>query len=216
MNLINQKLNILIKKLNKNKYWKILIDIIINWNIPFFSLIKKYLVYISILWLIIFINPTLWKNFWEYSYDLLIIILLTSPISKIFPKFKILNKILILRRPIWIIIWSFLIAHLVWFLLVNNINIIDFLSKEILNYKSFLFWWIWGFIFMLFPLITSNNLSQKILKNKWKIFQKMTHWFFVFSVLHIYIRSWEFEDLIPLILWVILKIIVFKKVVILK
>ena len=206
----------IIKVLEKHKIWKILVDIIINWKIPFFEFIKKYLVYISLFSLSIFLYPKLFKEFWEYSFDLLIFILIFSPLSKILPRIQILNKILILRRSIWIIIWSFLIAHFIWYILVNNINIFSFLKDNIFNYYSFLFWWIWWFIFMLFPFLTSNNLSQKILKRKWIIFQKMTHWFFVFWVIHIYFLKWEIEELFILFLWIILKILATKKIVILK
>jgi DMSO/TMAO reductase YedYZ heme-binding membrane subunit len=216
MNLINEKLDNLIEILNKNKYSKILIDVFINWNIPFFNLIKKYLVFISILWLIIFINPKLFKDFWEYSYNLLIFILLISPISKIFPKFKILNKILILRREIWIIIWFFLLAHLIWFFLTNNIWVIEFIKSEIFNFWDLYFWWLWWTIFAIFPFITSNNLSQKILKRKWKLFQYATYLFFIFTVFHVYTLKWEIEELWVLFIWIILKIIEFKKVIILK
>jgi len=216
MNIIQDNFEKILKIAHKNKYSKILVDIIINWKIPFFEFIQKYLVYISLFSLIIFLYPKFFKDFWEYSFNLLIFILIISPLSKILPRIKILNKILILRRQIWIIIWSFLFAHFIWYILQNNIDILNFLKQNIFNYSNFLFWWIWWFIFMLFTFLTSNNLSQKILKRKWIIFQKMTHWFFVFWILHIYFSKWEIEELFILFLWIILKIIAHKKIVILK
>ena len=216
MNIIQDNFEKILKIANKNKYSKILVKIIIDWKIPFFQLIKKYLVYVSIFSLVIFLYPKFFKDFWEYSFNLLIFILIISPLSKIFPRIKIFNKILILRRQIWIIIWSFLFAHFIWYILQNNIEIIKFLKQNLLNYSSFLFFGIWWFLFMLFPFLTSNNLSQKILKRKWIIFQKMTHWFFVFWILHIYFLKWDFSYILLLILWIILKILTTKKIVILK
>ncbi len=217
MNQINEFFNKLIKLSEKNKYTKyLLIDIIIDWNIPYFQFIKRYLIYISLIWFTIFIYPKSFKDFWEYSYNLLIFILLISPLFKIFPKIKILSKIILLRREIWIIIWNFLIAHIIWFFIKNNINVFDFLNKKIFNLWSFYFWWIWWTIFMFFPFITSNNISQKILKSKWKYIQKLTYLFFIFSVLHVYTLKWDISELLIIILWIFLKILVHKKVVILK
>jgi DMSO/TMAO reductase YedYZ heme-binding membrane subunit len=208
--------NDLINTLNKYKYTKIIIDILINWNIPYFNLLKKYLILISLFWIIIFIYPNLYKDFWEYAYNLLITILLISPLSKIIPIFKILNKILILRRSIWIIIWFFLISHLIWFFITHDISIIKFISIHIFNIWWFYFWWLWWTIFAFFPFITSNTISQKILKKKWKLFQYWTYIFFIFSVLHVYTLKWHISELLIIIIWLILKVLAYKKVVILK
>jgi len=216
INYINSKLDILIKILNKNKYTKIIVDILIDWKIPYFNLIKKYLVYISIVSIIIFIEPKMYKDFWEWAMNLLLIILFISPASKIFPKFKFLNKLLILRRPVWIIIWFFVLAHTIWFFILKNVDIINFLQNEIINYKNQLFWWIWWTIFMLFPFITSNNLSQKILKNKWKIFQQLTYFFFIFWSIHIFLIKWHIGKIVIIFIWLVLKFLAHKKVVILK
>ncbi len=209
-------INNLIKEIEKNKYWKIIIDIIINWNIPYLMFIRKYLVFISLYSLIIFFNPRIFKDLWELWMNLLIIILFLSPLSKLFPKFKILNKLLILKRPVWIIIWSFIIAHIIWFLMINHINIIKFISTEIFNYKNQLFWWLWWAIFMLLPLITSNNLSQKILKNKWKILQQFTYLFFIFWSIHVFLIKWHPWKILIIFIWMILKYLAYKKVIILK
>jgi len=216
MNILNKNLDKLIEILNKYKYSKIFVNIIINWDIPYFNLIKKYLVFISIFSLMIFFNPNAYKEFWEKSYNFLILILLISPIVKIFPKFKILNKILLLRRPIWIIIWFFLLAHLIWFFLTHNVWVLEFINNEIFNFWSLYFWWLWWTIFAIFPFITSNTFSQKLLKRKWKLFQYWTYLFFIFTVLHVYTLKWEIEELWVLFIWIILKIIAYKKVVILK
>jgi len=216
MNLINSKINSLIKVLNKNKYSKILIDILVDWKIPYFNFIKKYLIYISLFSLIIFIDPKLSKDFWENWINLLLIILFISPLSKIIPKFKILDKFLILRRPIWIIIWSFILAHLIWFIILNNIDIIFFLKKNYLDYQNQFFWWIWWTIFMFLPFITSNNLSQKILKNKWKMIQQLTYFFFIFWSIHIFLTKWDFSYLLLIFIWLLLKFLAYKKIVIIK
>ncbi len=216
MKLVNKYCNKIEKSLKTNKYQKLILDIIVDWKVPYFNIIQKYLIFLSILWLLIFIYPKLYKDFWEYSYNLLIFILIISPLSKIFPKFKIFNKILILRRQIWIIIWFFLIAHLTWFFITHNIWILEFIKNEIFNFKSFYFWWLWWTIFAIFPFITSNNISQKFLKWKWKFFQYWTYLFFIFSTFHIYTIKSEFEELWILFIWIILKILVYKRVVILK
>ena len=195
---------------------KILQNILINWKVPYFNIIKKYLVYISLISLLIFINPKMYKDFWEWWMNLLLMILFISPLYKIFPKFKILSKILILRRQIWIIIWFFILSHLVWYILLNNVNILELLKNNIINYNSYLFWWIWWTIFMIFPFITSNNLSQKILKNKWKIIQQFTYLFFIFGSIHIFLIKGHIWKIIIIFVWLILKFLAHKRLVILK
>ncbi len=216
MTKLNKTFDNLINILEKNRYWKILIDIIINWKVPYFNFTKKYLVYISIISLIIFISPKMYKDFWEWGMNLLLTILFISPLYKIFPKFKILTKILILRRAIWIIIWFFILAHIIWYILINNINFFTLIEKEILNYKNQLFWWLWWTIFMILPFITSNNLSQKILKNKWKIIQQLTYLFFIFWSIHIFLIKGHIWKILIIFVWLTLKFIAYKKVVILK
>ncbi len=213
---LNKIFNNFIKKIEKNKYSNILVELLINWKIPYFEIIKKYLAYISILSLIIFVNPETYENFWEWGMNLLLIILFTSPLFKIFPKFKILAKILLLRRQIWIIIWAFIFAHIIWYILINNINLFNLISQEITNYKNYIFWWLWWIIFMIFPLITSNNLSQKILKNKWIMIQQFTYLFFIFWSMHIFLVENEIWAILIIFLWIILKILAYKKLVILK
>lgn len=180
------------------------------------NFLKQYLVFLSFVSILIFFYPEDFRTFWEYSWYLLTFVLIISPLSKLFPKILLFKKILLIRRSIWIIIWSLLIAHLVWFILVNNITISTFDYSKILDYNSFLFWWIWWFIFMLFPFLTSNTLSQKILKNKWKILQRFSYLFFIFWSIHIFFITWDLLNIIFLIVWIILKILAYKKVIILK
>jgi len=196
---------------------KRILNIVIKWNIPYFSLLQKYLWYSALWALTIFIFPEYFKDFWELAFNGLIFILFLSPAFKLFPRVKILKKLMVLRKQFWIIVWALTLAHFIGYIQVNNIHIFSVISENINplnNYTNFIFWWILWVLAMIFPWITSNTFSIKLFKKKWKYIQMMSYVFFIFSILHIYFRKWEIEDLAPLIIWIILKILVWRKVVI--
>ncbi len=198
---------------------KRILNIVLEWKIPYFSFLQKYLWYLALGAFSIFLIPWEFKEFWKYAFSGLIFILFLSPLSKIFPRIKILTKLMVLRKQFWIIVWALVFAHFVWFMQVNNIQIPQLISENINpleNYTNFKFWWILWVIAMLFPFLTSNNFSIKLLKKKWKYLQYFSYLFFIFTILHLYFRKWEIEEFLPLIIWIILKILVWRKVVIWK
>ena len=82
------------------KVYDFVYKVIFDGYIPYFDFVKKYVVYVSLASLMIFIDPSLFKDFAEIAWKLLIIILFISPLARLFPKIKLFSKLLILRRPI--------------------------------------------------------------------------------------------------------------------
>lgn len=151
---------------------------------------------------------------WFVSYYYLIIVLLISPITYIFYKIKKLKKytniIRLYKRPIWIVTWLLSFLHLIKFeeniysmwekFYSSKVSFLNFLIDSIINnngssilwmnYYSFWLWLIW-FIIMMTLLITSNNISQRILWAKiWKNIQKLIYPLFIIGILHIYFMWW--------------------------
>ncbi len=156
-----------------------------------FMLIKysKYIKYailsLSIFSLFVIFEPRSYKEFWEYSWILLLIILFIRPFRDIFPKCRLFTSIMIFRRELWILAWIFAIMHGIWY----------FLEKEgfslLLDQNTWsLSWYLWwGMIawIVTFPLLfTSNNFALKNLWFKnWKIIQRFAYLMFLFTAIHI-------------------------------
>jgi DMSO/TMAO reductase YedYZ heme-binding membrane subunit len=178
----------------------------------------------------------LWNDiqiFWFLSFYYLIFALSVTPVFKIwlsikrFKKYSI--KIFNYRRPIGILAGIFSFLHIINF--EKNIrNMWTRFYSDDMNYFSFLFdrifWW-WGesvfgmhfyafwiwitwFIIMVFLLITSNNISQKIMWAKfWKYLHKLVYPLFIIILLHIYfIWWWKGLYLYPWLFLIILRLYV--------
>ena len=154
------------------------------------------------------------KIFWFLSYYYLIFVLLVTPISKIFLKVqkikKYSNKIINYRRPIWIFAWIFSLLHLIHFeenirnmwnkFYIEKMTYWNFLLdwvfawwwESIIGMSFYAFWWgMIGFIVMITLLITSNDLSQKIIWAKfWKYLQRLIYPLFIIILIHIYLVWW--------------------------
>ena len=176
------------------------------------ALFKKYGAYLGLLGLLVLFFPQEYKDFWEYWWVLLIIIMFLSPTYKLFPKFSYLGKILPLRRQFGIICASFIIAHGVWAYMVGwRVD-----GGTFTNPSDFLLWGVLGWVVALPLLATSNNFAVKKLKKYWKVLQRLAYAMFLFWALHIYFIEKEIGILILLWVWVVMKILVMKKIVLWK
>jgi rubredoxin/DMSO/TMAO reductase YedYZ heme-binding membrane subunit len=176
----------------------------------FISLIPLIILYF--IWKEILENDVKITGFLSYYY--LVFILLISPLAYVFYKFKYLkrysNLVTSFRRPIWIITWILVLFHWLKFeerlyklweqYYSSKISFFDFTYNWVFNsttwtilwMNTYSFWfWIIGIIMMILLLITSNNISQKILWSKvWKNLQKLIYPLFIIIVLHIYFVWW--------------------------
>lgn len=148
------------------------------------NILKKILVFWNLLLFFIFIFPEYFWLFWKIWWYILFFILIIRPINDLLPN-KNLNFLVNLRKELWILCWTFIIAHLLWYFLYFEINPLDILNKKILSINWYLFWWLLWFLFMLPPLLTSNNFSILYLKKLWKPIQRLTYLFFLFWAVHI-------------------------------
>lgn len=181
------------------------------------TLIKYFRLYGAFLALgafAIFFIPGEYEEFGELGWKLLLIIMFSKPIYDIFPRITLLWKLLPLRRQLWIICASCIIAHGVGAYLVGW----RVTGATLSNPQDFLLWGILGWAVAVPLLLTSNNFAVKLLKKRWKLVQKLAYFFFVFGALHLYFIDPKeyFGVLILLIFWIVLKIMAAKKIVIWK
>lgn len=150
-----------------------------------FKAIKIILSLVPLLWIIVFFFPETYVEFWSISWNLLIIIMFLRPLRDIFPKLKFLDYWVKLRKELWIIVWIFWLAHVVWFFLWLWM-FVEFLSNPTMwDYKWYLFWWVLAFIVSIPLVITSNLFSIKLLGKNWKKLQALAYLMFFFTLIHV-------------------------------
>lgn len=160
--------------------------------IKYSKYIKYAIVSLSLFSLFIFFEPRVYKEFWEYSWNLLLLILFIRPFRDIFPKCRLFSFIMIFRRELWILAWILAIMHWLWsFLEKEGFSIL--FDKSTWSFSSYLFWWMISWIVSLPLLLTSNNFSLKTLWFKnWKLIQRLAYLMFLFAAIHIaLIENWE-------------------------
>ena len=189
--------------------------LIFDGKLPYFLVIKKYLAYVSIFSLYVIIDPSTAEEFWEFGWNILIVILFSRPIASILPKLGILKKVVALRKELWIICGCFILAHGAWYAL-DDFGIIYAVLNDIFDYTSYLFWGLWWTIIMLPLLLTSNIYSVKLLWKYWKMLHKLTYGFFIFGAIHIDLIEGEIWHSLLIALLIILSVLSYKKVVLWK
>lgn len=157
------------------------------------------------------------KDYWEKWWMLLMLIVLISPITTIFPKIKLFTSIKWLRKPLGIIAWCFMIAHSIgYFIHYSGFTTPLWMltDSHFLKYDNGLMWWFFGSVIAFFLLITSNAWSVKIMKEKWKYLHVLTHMLFIFTILHIIFITMFREKwpIVIFIIYLILQIMVFFKI----
>jgi DMSO/TMAO reductase YedYZ heme-binding membrane subunit len=77
----------------------------------FLNLFRKYGSYLGFLALFIFFAPENFKNFGGIGWQILMFIMFLSPITKLFPRWTWLMRLMPLRRQLGIIAGALVLAH---------------------------------------------------------------------------------------------------------
>lgn len=142
--------------------------------------------------------------FAKLSWFLLIFILYVRPLADIF-RWKIFFEIMRYRKWMGIVCGVSAILHA--FLFLYKINSLGsfFTRSAFWHLDSFLGWGSLALVAMMFPLLTSNLFSQKLLKRNWKRVQQVTYLTFVFTGIHVsMVRGSWLSGLVPAVVWVVL------------
>lgn len=179
--------------------------------------INLILWYLSVWWLSVIIFPKIYNLFWKIAWILLIIIVFSRPLFGIFPRIKILKKIVCIRKWIGILCWSAALAHSIWYFIFHDIAISNlFIDGFYRSVNNLLWWGIWAMIFMIPPLVTSNCFSMCKLWNRRKLVQSFTYLSFIATAIHVYFVKREIWILLLLWIYIIIYILAFKNIVIWK
>ncbi len=171
--------------------------------------IKILLVLTSVSWILALIDPMTFKEFWSISWALLIIVMFIRPISNIFPKCKLFSFVWKFRRELWILVWMFWIAHVVWYIKLMQYPTFYwfFTDFSIWNVSGMLFWWMMWFLVSIPLLVTSNSFATRLFWKHWKTLQRLAYFMFVFVWLHIYLIEKDIWPLVVVWFWILLWII---------
>lgn len=185
-----------------------------TWVNLLFKYFRQYGSYLALLAFFVILIPWEYKEFWNIWWISLLIIMFCKPINDIFPKLTWIGKILPARRQLGIICGSFIIAHGVGAYMTGH----EITPTTFTEPRNYLLWgvlWLWAAIPL---LLTSNNFSVKKLKKNWKVLQRLSYFMFIFGALHLYfIKPDEnFPVLVIVILWIVLKVMAAKKIVLWK
>lgn len=121
------------------------------------------------------------RMFGSFSFALLIIIMVVRPVSDIFPKVLLFQKILSVRRALGIAMGMSALTHGLGSYYYSLGHTWDFLINPKMPY-------LYGFIATIFAsllLFTSNNFSTNLLGPKWKWLHRSVHVIFYLVCIHI-------------------------------
>lgn len=151
---------------------------------------KIALLFVAHATLLGFLVPELRRDFGEQARNVLIFLLFISPLSKIFP-IAIFQLLMGLRRQFGILFAYLAIVHGVGYLMDPD-------------WANYIFWPLFSdpssvplryplgivaLILTLPLLITSNTLSMRLMKSKWKTLHRLVYTVLVFSLFHAFLRD---------------------------
>jgi DMSO/TMAO reductase YedYZ heme-binding membrane subunit len=190
--------------------------IIFDGKIPGRIWIQRILIALAALTPLIWFFPEYWEDFGEYTWQILVVIMLVRPLANVFPKIRLFMALVPLRKELGILCASMVLAHGVGFYLSINEPII----------AGFFDWTYWTFddnqgyahvgaILAIILLITSNTWSQKILKRNWKRIQYLAYAFFLTGGIHAVLAKGDdhlFYLAEMIIVWIVWMLAYFKVV----
>ncbi len=168
-------------------------QILIDGKIPYLTWIRRALLVLALVTpLAIFAMPYEFGEFGEIGWQMLIAVMVVRPLADLFPKIKLLRTLVLLRKEIGI--WSALLilAHVVGYLIVKDISIVEWIMQpSSWSLSSPMGWGTIGTVAVLPVLLTSNKFSIIKLKRWWKRVQKLTYLFFIGGAVHIILLGEE-------------------------
>lgn len=175
--------------------------------------IKTLLLLVGLSSIIVWFYPMdTYKEFWSISWYILIAVMLMRPLRDIFQKCRLFSFLLKFRREMWILVWIFWVAHVLWFTKMMEYSVLGLFQDEyVWKASGMLFWWMLAFLVSLPLLITSNGLSTKLLWKHWKTLQRLSYAMFVLVAIHIFMIEKDVWPLVPVVLWIILFVIAYFK-----
>jgi DMSO/TMAO reductase YedYZ heme-binding membrane subunit len=167
-------------------------------------------------WMIVFhsdvMTDTLTLKLYAVSHFVLFFVMAIRPLADIFIETKWIRPLVILRKGTGVLSASIVVSFLLSKLMIDPASY--FASIGTLKYWSLVNYAVLAHladISAVILLLTSNNLSKRILGDWWKSVQKLAYLYFYGSVLYVYLSYGDMHLLLALIIVTILIILAFVK-----
>jgi len=155
---------------------------------------------------VIVFSPNLISNsfnlkLYDISHYFLLFVMLVRPLADIFSGVKWIRPLVILRKGTGVLSASIVVSFILAKLMIDPSGYLNSLGT--LKYWSFTNYAIFAHladISAVILIVTSNNLSKKILGTLWKKVQKLSYLYFYGSVLYVYFIYGNINMLYSLIL----------------
>jgi DMSO/TMAO reductase YedYZ heme-binding membrane subunit len=185
--------------------------LIFEGHIPYFSMLKKILLIFSFLPVPLYLlTDTRFTQYGEWGWKILIGIMLIRPLADILPGIGLLRSLVPLRKEFGIFCGLSILVHSYAFFAYRDLNILTTVfSAESWSLDNPLTWGLLGLFAVIPLLLTSNQLSIKLLRRQWKNVQRLAYPLFFFAAAHIILinRGRAAEIIIPVtavfILWLL-------------
>lgn len=203
-------------------YWKRAWDFLITKR-KYISWVLYLLSILSFLYLTDSSNQSIHET-WERALDLLWFILFLPILAKVF-QLELAKKLMLFRKEIWILMWVLAFIHSLQYFIWEYSY--WFWEKDFWVFNgslTYLAYWFIALIITIALTITSNNYSMKMLWKKWKYLHRTVYVLLIFTLLHVlFMKLWWmheneliFKIWLPLFLYIIWKILQWKKVTLIK
>ncbi len=156
-----------------------------------YKVIKMILQLVPLLGLLIFIVPWEFKEFWEFAWHLLIVIMFIWPLADI-TQLRILKRAIPLRREWGIIVGIFSLSHVIGYFLEKEVPLSLLWDGIMWDPSGYLGIWMFAFIIAIILTATSNIFSMKKLWKYWKKLQRLSYLMFILVLIHIAMIKWEY------------------------
>lgn len=174
------------------------------------QLIQAILIDISIVLLLVLpvvlsffsdsISPDLNSNLYLISHISLFFVMIIRPLADIIKRTTVLRPLIMLRKGAGILSASIIVSFILSKIIISPLAYFSaFGSAEYWSLSNFSLLAHLGDISAIILLVTSNNLSKKILSTAWKKVQKLSYLYFYSSSIYVYLM-YQDKLMIPMIL----------------
>ena len=152
----------------------------------------------------------IYDAFFLVSHVTLLLVMIVRPLADIFTKVRFIRPLVILRKGLGVVSASIIVALLLARVMVDPVGF----GQEVVTLE---YWSLLDLSFLahvadiaaVILLVTSNNLSKKLLGWAWKKIQKLAYVYFYFSALYVYLVFGDQKMLVFVVIVTLLTFVAF-------
>ena len=152
----------------------------------------------------------IYDAFFLVSHVTLLLVMVVRPLADIFTKVRFIRPLVILRKGLGVVSASIIVALLLARIMVDPVGF----GQEVVTLE---YWSLLDLSFLahvadiaaVILLVTSNNLSKKLLGWAWKKIQKLAYVYFYFSALYVYLVFGDQKMLVFVVIVTLLTFVAF-------